>query len=43
MSGRSGSKPQPFISFFPAVKTPMGHPGSSNGEAGESVDLNLKL
>ncbi|PWA66612.1 hypothetical protein CTI12_AA324540 [Artemisia annua] len=43
VSGRSGSNPQPFISFLPAMKTPMGRPGNSNGEAGESVDLNLKL
>ncbi|XP_024980437.1 mediator of RNA polymerase II transcription subunit 1-like [Cynara cardunculus var. scolymus] len=42
-SGPGGSNPQPFLSFFPAAKTPMGQPGNSNGEAGESVDLNLKL
>lgn len=39
----SGRNPQPFLSFFPAAKTPMGQAGNSNGEAGESVDLNLKL
>ncbi|KAJ0700887.1 putative SPEAR family protein [Helianthus annuus] len=43
MSGRSGSNPQPFLSFFPAAKTPVGQTGNGNGEAGESVDLNLKL
>ncbi|KAJ9538516.1 hypothetical protein OSB04_031249 [Centaurea solstitialis] len=42
-SARGGSNPQTFLSFFPAAKTPTGQPGSSNGEAGESVDLNLKL
>ncbi|KAI3716229.1 hypothetical protein L6452_23428 [Arctium lappa] len=39
--GRGGANPQPFLSFFPAAKTPTGQPGNSNGEA--SVDLNLKL
>ncbi|KAI3803514.1 hypothetical protein L1987_31668 [Smallanthus sonchifolius] len=43
LSGRGGSNPQPFLSFFPAAKTHMGQPGNNNGEAGESVDLNLKL
>ncbi|XP_076882547.1 uncharacterized protein LOC143531042 [Bidens hawaiensis] len=43
LTGRSVSNPQPFLSFFPAAKTPMGQPGNGNGDAGESVDLNLKL
>ncbi|KAK1416719.1 hypothetical protein QVD17_25835 [Tagetes erecta] len=43
LSGRSGSNAQAFLSFFPPAKTSIGHQGSSNGEAGESVDLNLKL
>ncbi|KAI7754657.1 hypothetical protein M8C21_030936 [Ambrosia artemisiifolia] len=43
LSGRSGSNLQPFLSFFPAAKTSVAQPGNSNGEAGESVDLNLKL
>lgn len=43
LSGRSGSNPQPFLTFFPPAKTSMGQPGNSNGEASESVDLNLKL
>ncbi|KAL7597574.1 hypothetical protein Lser_V15G25060 [Lactuca serriola] len=43
LSGRTGSNPQPFLTFFPAAKTSMGQPGNSNGEAGETVDLNLKL
>lgn len=43
ISGRGRSNPQPFLSFFPDVKTTTGQPGNSNEEAGESVDLNLKL
>ncbi|XP_071689076.1 uncharacterized protein [Rutidosis leptorrhynchoides] len=43
LTGIGGSNPQSFLSFFPAAKTPMVQPGTSNGEAGESVDLNLKL
>ncbi|KAI3769302.1 hypothetical protein L6452_00403 [Arctium lappa] len=35
----SKSNQQPLHSFFPTAKTP----GTSNGEAGEHVDLNLKL
>nr|XP_043626049.1 uncharacterized protein LOC122597526 [Erigeron canadensis] len=43
LSGIGGSNPQPYLSFFPAARAPIRQPGSSSGDAGESVDLNLKL
>ncbi|KAI3815037.1 hypothetical protein L1987_14689 [Smallanthus sonchifolius] len=43
LSGRGRSSLPQFLGLFPAARTPMGRPGNSNGEAEESVDLNLKL